>query len=196
MLRSMSKKLLKLFRNQDAVIAVEFALLLPILLLLCFGMLEVARYVQFNQKMDAGTSQMVNIINQNLNLSLADLNIVMDSTAEIIKPFDGNNFTIVITAIQQNDPIPDSPSDVMWQVGRNLGANPSRVAPNGQYSKVSVPKVTMAHRDQVIVVELFNQYQPLLENGITQGLAASVAGITYKYFIGRPRFGAFQFAPQ
>jgi hypothetical protein len=159
-------------------------------------MIEVARYIQFNQKMDAGTSQLVNIINQNLNLSLADLNIVMDATAEIIKPFDGNNFTISITAIQQNDPLPDTDADVMWQVGRNLGANPSRIAPAGKFSKVQVPNITLIQRDQVIVVELFNQYQPLIENGITSGLAASVAGITYKYFIGRPRFGAFQFEPQ
>ncbi len=183
-------------RNQDAVIAVEFALLLPILLLLSLGMIEVGRYVQFNQKMDAGTSQLVNIINQNLNLSLNDLNIVMDSVGEIIKPFDGRDFTITITAVQQNDAIVGSPADVLWQVGRNISTNPSRIAPKGKGSKVQILGLTLNHRDQMIAVELFNQYTPLIENGITEGLAASVADITYKSFIGRPRYGAFQFEPK
>lgn len=187
----MLSKVRQLLRNQDAVIAVEFALIMPLLLLLSFGTIEIVRYTDFNQKMDAGTSQLVNLINQNLNLSLNDLDIIMDATSEIIKPFDGA-LTITITAIQQNDPIPGSPADVMWQVGRDGAKQPSRIAPDGEGSKVYIPGLKLVERDQVITVELFNQYIPLLEYFVP---GKSISDITYKVFIGRPRYGAFQFKP-
>jgi Flp pilus assembly protein TadG len=187
----------QLWRNQDAVIAVEFAFLLPILLILSLGTIEVARFVQYQQKMDAGTSQLVNIINQNFTLSLADLSIIMDAATEIIRPYNGNNLTITITAIQQNaDPAIDPRADVMWQVGRNTNSNPSLIAPDGKGSKIQLPTLQLAERDQVITVELFNQYTPLVDTRFTTGLIQSMADITYKSFIGRPRYGAFQFEPQ
>ncbi len=185
----------KILRNQRGAVAVEFVFLLPVMLLLTFGMIETVRYVQFNQKMDAGASQLVNLINQNLNLSLSDLNIIMDATTEIIKPFAGKNLTIIITAIQQNDPTIDSPADVMWQLGRNTDQNTSRVAPDGEGSKVKVPNLELKQRDQIIMVELFNEYTPIVNNKLTQGLIQKMSEVNYKRYMGRPRFGSFQFAP-
>lgn len=190
--------LLRFFRHQTATVAVEFALLLPIFIILLFGTIEVVRYTQYNHKMDSATSQFINILNQNFNPSLADINIIMDAVTEMIRPFNGNNLTIVVTAIQQNDPDLTILPDVMWQVKRDTGtSNPSQIAPGGLGSKVKIPGLSLRQSDQVIVVELFNQYPPLINTQWTQSLATIMAGdITYKFHIGRPRVGAFQFAPQ
>jgi Flp pilus assembly protein TadG len=190
-------KLGALYREQNAAIAIEFAFIVPVLLILIFGTLEVNHYVSYRQKTAAAADQMINLVNQNLNLSLNDAQVIMSAAAEILKPFEDKNLSIILTAIQQNSTNPDDPLDVMWQVSKAGSSHPSKIAPAGQGSQIQLDALPLQERDQVMLVEIFNEYEPLIDIGITKSLVAATTGeATYEYSFGRPRYGAFQLAPK
>jgi Flp pilus assembly protein TadG len=190
------------FTNNLGASAIEFAFIVPLLLLLAVGTIEVSRNVQFHQKLDSSSAQMVNIINQNLNLSQGSARAIMSAGLQMMKPFNSSKMAIFITAIEQND-ASGQPSDLVWQVSQVPDADKvtikSKIAPIDNGKKVMLNFITLSQNDQIIVVEIMAPYTPMIDNAFTRKmLGLSSDGddkYEYKYAIGRPRFGAFQFDP-
>jgi Flp pilus assembly protein TadG len=176
-------------------------MILPVILLVLLGTIEVSRNIQFHQKLDSASNQMVNIINQILNLTVASASAIMDSAQEMMKPFDDKNIVIFITAVQQDLPNGQK-STVQWQIKRVPASTKyahlkSKIAPLGQGSQIDFSLITLEQREQIITVELYVSPKLIIDSVLTRKILgiSDAEQFEYKYAIGRPRFGSFQIPP-
>ena len=173
-------------REESGAIMVEFGLMLPLLILLLVGGVEVSRFILFHQKVDNATSRVADLITQ------MDLDKVPctgngglewmrnDLMVETMKPYDFNaNGQMVVSAVEASHPDPTRPNNnqpmrqiVKWQWnsgGTNLsriGAESARATGTGWPTVFrGAPSGTpggLNDGDRVIVVEVFYNYDLLL----------------------------------
>lgn len=195
-------KLLKslLLKNNKGVAAIEFALVAPVLILLTYGILEVTRYTYFHQKVADSSSQLMNILNQNLQPNRKEISLIFDASKDIMLPFEELEYVMIVSAMRKNNSLPNNKLTVEWQLkeGKEAEGSPnldSEIAPKGKGSKVDIEGLTVRERDQIITVELFTKYQPMLNAEVffSMGFARDYI---YKSSMARPRYGAFNFEPK
>lgn len=183
----------KFLGNRQGVAAIEFALVVPVMLMLILGTVEITRFIMFHQRVDFAASSLVNMLNQNLNVYNSDLTVLHRAGFQMIEA--NASVGTIFTAIQQNDP-PPVEADVMWQSRRGWSTPISQVAPGGTGSKVTLANYPMLERDQIIVVEIYARFRPLaITRRFNQFLGIRAIEV-YKWSMARPRYGAFQFPPR
>jgi Flp pilus assembly pilin Flp len=190
---SLRRKIRNFTSDQKAVAAVEFALVVPVMVMLIMGTVEITRYIMFHQRIDFAATSLVNMLNQNLNVYKSDLTVLHNAAARMME----NSFShgTVFTAIQQNSPPPVG-ADVMWQEHRGRAYAVSLIAPGGAGSKVTLPNLPLYERDQVVSVEITARFRPLaITRGFNEFLGVGPIDV-YKWSMARPRYGAFQFPPR
>jgi hypothetical protein len=225
---------LELFcRSAAGTVMIEAAFIIPLLIFLILGMIEICRFAQFHQKLSDAAQKMVNILNQEPYLLSSEIDALPGVAADIMAPFKAGvpcseagspgATCIYVSAIQQNSPPAGAakctllygagslrcPADVMWQVAPSgqKGAPSSQVAPRGGCTGVETPPACptvttlpsgkswediLQQKDQVIVVEVYLQYTPLLN--IPQVIAFEQK-YYYQMAFATPRLGQFQFIP-
>lgn len=94
--RAMTRTLRKLFQNEQAVALIEFALVLPVLLILLFGAIEVSRYMLIVQKVEKTAYSMTNMVAQSLpatttggagQISNTSLNGIFNQFYSMMQPY-------------------------------------------------------------------------------------------------------------
>lgn len=194
-------------RDRGGVALLEFALILPVVLLLVFGGVEITRLVLFHQKLDNATSGVANVITQldTETVPCADLQWARETLmVEAMRPFNFNNGgSVVVSAVEAsyvNANNPDRDNErlrqrVIWQwspdsaaslIGSQGGlANGSgwpeafRRAPNNG---------GMANGERVIAVESFYSYRPILPF-LESLFGLEIENSVYKVSFFRSRFG-------
>ncbi len=184
---------LRRFRcNESGVALIEFALILPFLMIIFYGTIELTRYIQMIQKMDNATSALTDLVNRNFNLSNDSLQKIANAAPTMLQPFDSAGVGMIITAIQ-HDAGSTEPT-TKWQ--RTYGeAGDSKISA-GPHKKPNLPQLELQERDQVITVELFLDYRPILNSAVTQSLLGLENNGVYRMNVARPRYGAFEFEPK
>lgn len=90
-----------LARSQSGMAAVEFALLLPIMVLMFFGAVELANMLLADNKLRAAASGAADLITQDSDgtITLTELTQVTSAVTEIMRPMqvDSTRFSLVIT---------------------------------------------------------------------------------------------------
>lgn len=180
-----------LLRDQAGVALIEFAFMAPILILLVYGIVEVTRYVQMHQKLDNAGHTLVDVLTQNLNLSLADISDVVATTPSLVAPFDAEGVSVIITSIAV--PEHETTPTTLWQVTDGTGQ--SRIS-SGKGYEPSLPQLQLVERDQVLTVEIFLQYRPMMDSTLIRNVLGLDEEGVYKLNIARPRYGAFEFEPK
>lgn len=193
-------------RASAGVALIEFALILPVLLLMVFGGVEITRLVLFHQKIDNATSGVANVITQ-LDLEevpCSELQWVRNTLmVEAMRPFDFNEGgSMVISAVEarhanENNPNnniplqqrvtwqwqPDASASLIGSAGASANGSgwpaPFRRAPNNG---------GMFHGERVIAVETFYSYAPVLPF-LTTLFDLNVENSVYKVAFFRSRFG-------
>lgn len=183
-------------RREAGASFIEFVLILPLLVTIFYGVVEISRYIQMHQKTDNAVHTMVDLINQNLNLSLADLTALADSFPTMLSPYDASGFQLVVTAANFQPP-DDAAPKTLWQFNFGTTGNASKIS-TGKGRPVTLPGgLTLLPRDQVITVEAYTLYRPIFDLGTIYDLLGieNLAQI-YKVSVARPRYGSFQFEPK
>lgn len=180
-------------KDDRGVAMIEFAFLVPILALMFYGIVEVSRYIQVHQKLDNAASTLLDLLNQNLNLTLDSINTLVDTVPAMIAPYDASDIGVIITSIQV--PQGSTTPTTLWQVtSGNIRAG-SRIS-SGKGDEPDLPQLPLVERDQVLTVEIFLQYRPLVNNDIVRTILGLTPEGLYKVSIARPRYGSFQFEPK
>lgn len=152
----------QLWRRQDGVAYLEFALVLPLLMLLLLGGVEVSRYIQAAQKVDKMTHTIVDLIAQAPSISVSELNQIMEASQHIMKPHPFNeDGIIIITCVGYNS---HGQLRVKWQHkgGGSLARN-SVIGTVG--STPDLPDgFTVDARDNIIIAESFYTFDPLINS--------------------------------
>jgi Flp pilus assembly protein TadG len=124
----------KLWIDDRAVAAVEFAIVLPFMLLLYIGGIEISNGMAINVKVTATTHSVADMVSQNTQVSAAQLQIILGASTAIIAPYQttgssGNSLIMVTVSEISTDS--SGNATVQWSKSYN-GATVVAGRPVGQ----------------------------------------------------------------
>lgn len=188
--------------NQEGVNIIEFAFMLPVLLILLFGMIDLSRYYQFHQKMDNAAYTLNNLIAQNYVITKNEINTYAATIPYLLKPFDTKDLKIIVTCVKKleksQDPLEKKPPYSQWQVEYGTSSNLSQIvtAPGNQI--VYLPnfeteqKFKLEPGDEIVITEIYMPFNlTFASTSFYEAFNIPSEGI-YKKNIMRPRYNHFQ----
>ena len=89
-------------RDRRGVSAVEFAVTLPVLVLLFFAGFVAVQAVAISRKVTITTRALADLTSQYTQMSAADMTTVMNATTQIMAPYDATPLSIRISQITTN----------------------------------------------------------------------------------------------
>jgi Flp pilus assembly protein TadG len=98
-------------RGERGVISVEFALVLPVLIILFIGLVEFTEAFTIDRKLSNVASTVSDLVSQEASVTSASLNDVMQVANEIMKPYSAAPMSLVIVNVQANN---DGDKTVAW----------------------------------------------------------------------------------
>lgn len=144
-----------LLRKDKGVAALEFAIILPILLLTLIGLYDVGEYVFCNIKMNRTAQNLSNAITRE-DLTSAELTAILQAAPLIAQPFNfsSGEGNVIVTSV--SNPSGEG-AQVMWKQAYPGGTGGSRINPG------SLPGgLILDANETVIFTEVFYTFQPLL----------------------------------
>lgn len=191
----MLNRLRKLRRNDRGVAAIEFALLLPMLILLMVGSLEVTFKIWATQKAEKLSVTLADVIAQSQEVTTSDLNSLVSAVDKIMEPFPfGADGAVIISSVYLPSPEEDEELGepiVNWQrkfpTSGGLTVE-SKVGDQGEQA-ILPDDFDMYEKENCIVAEVFYKYTPIMP-----GLLFDEA-VTYRRALFKPRLGALTDSP-
>jgi Flp pilus assembly protein TadG len=147
-------------RDCQGLAVVEFAAVLPVLIVMFFGCFEATRYVLIVTKVDRVSTAIGDLVSQADSLTNAQVNDLFLAAEDIMEPFDlGTNGRVIVSDVYRQT---SSPAVVSWQ-RNDGGALASSSLIGAQGATATLPAgLTLAVGDDVIVTEAFYRYAPTL----------------------------------
>lgn len=99
--------------------AVEFALVLPIMLTLYLGGVELSDALTINRKVTHVTSTLGDLVAQSKTITDSDIEDIFNAAESIITPYDVNALKMVVSGIEIDE---DGIATVAWSDSRNMTA--------------------------------------------------------------------------
>ncbi|WP_169546084.1 TadE/TadG family type IV pilus assembly protein [Sneathiella aquimaris] len=200
------KKLLRNFRtlttgkikafaiDRTGVAMTEFAMMLPVLMILSAGSFEVARYALINQKMDRIVATLSDLVARSDGTSMTETEIsnIIDSARYMARPFDfSNDSMIVLTSVQGRTSA--APYILSQRVSGAVTGGKSAIGETINGDATLPPAFidvgsgeTLPETETLVVAELIYSYKPYLVGAL--GLFDETVLYRDAYF--RPRFTA------
>jgi len=85
--------------STQGIAAVEFALLLPLLLLILFGMMDLGSAIVIKSKVRTAASTVSEIANQYTTIHNTDVSAILGAAAAVITPYSVSNASVVLSQI-------------------------------------------------------------------------------------------------
>lgn len=175
-------------KAEGGVALIEFAIALPVLLLLLFGTMEAANYYLFRQKLESAATQILNVVNQNTNVNAASLNNLYNALPAMMTPYVLPSSRIIITQIQKAPGAACRPI-AAWQYltgGSVIAPTVGGLANTGA--------IQLNTGDSVMTIELFTSYVPYINTAFTRGILGNLTNIRVESYQ-HTRYGAFGLNP-
>ena len=137
MRRGLLSKLQGFRAGRDGLAAVEFALILPFMLLLLFGGFEYGRYASVSRKVTLTTRAVADLTTQYVTMSGNDMQTVLGASAQIFAPYATDRLAIVVSELSTNGA---GLATVVWSKtlngvalspGQTVAVPPAVAQPNG-----------------------------------------------------------------
>lgn len=139
-------------RDRDGVAAVEFAMILPVMLIAYVGMVEVVQLVMVNRKVTQLTSALSDLTARAQSVSATDLSNIFDAAQTVLMPYDYSKATMVIASVVIDG---SGVAKVCWSNQRNDAA-PARG------TTVTVPDSVKVPNTSVIMARASYKYTPTI----------------------------------
>jgi len=120
-------------RDRRGIAAVEFAMLLPIMTLLFFGMLEASDLFTVNRRLSNATNSLVDLVAKEPSITTSELSDLIVGVTRIIEPSDTSTVTMKVISVTRG-PSASDPVTVHWSRDED-GAEP--YAAGSTYDKLS-----------------------------------------------------------
>jgi TadE-like protein len=165
--------LLRLLRPQGARaglgvtgnVAVEFALTLPVLMLLMLGSAEMGRFVILHQKVDRVAVTTSDLVSRAETIKESDLEDIFDAADLVAQPFDLSNLGIVIVSAITNN---GSGARVAWQrSGGGSATHTSQIGTQGGAATLFAD-FEVRQGETAIIAEVFYDFEPFLSELIVE----------------------------
>lgn len=151
----MTRRSTNFFRRDEAgVSAVEFAILLPILITLMFGGFAVTKTVAISRKVTITTRALADLTSQYPTMSASDMTNVMNASTQILAPFDATPLGMRITEVTMD--LTGLIATVTWS--KALGPGVSCNTPGSLFPwPLNMPR---SPNESFIYAETFYSYAP------------------------------------
>lgn len=156
-------RLRRLVHGRDGVAMLEFALIVPFLVFLLLGAMEIGRFMLLNQKLGRAAINTSDLVSQAKFAVEADIEQVFAAAEFTMSPFAlGTDGVIFITSVSTDGSDPITPT-ISWQMsGAGTGAYPSAVG-SGVGTTANLPVgFAMEENQNIIIAEVIYNYQPFL----------------------------------
>lgn len=154
----------KRFRTANGgLAAIEFALILPVMLFTFFGISEVANYVLAARKVASIASTAADLVSQDTIVDDTEMDDIMESLNVILSPFDPSTAQIRITEVDADD---DGVTTVAWSDARNA-------APYTPGSAITVPDDIVPASQGIVMAEVTFTYTTLFGMYLNDGMTVS-----------------------
>jgi Flp pilus assembly protein TadG len=153
----------RFWRNVAGVSAIEFALVLPVMLATFFGISEVANYVLAARKAANAASAAADLVAQDTAITDDEMDDIMLSLNAVLMPFDPATAQIRITEVDADD---DGDTTVGWSDARNT-------SPRTPGAPIDVPDGIVPDGQGVIMAEISFTYQTLFGMYLNDGMTIS-----------------------
>jgi len=148
--------------------AVEFALILPVMTLLFFGMLEASDLLLVNRKMSTAANSLVDLVSQEDLISKSQVDDAIVGVTRILEPSNTAPLTIKVVSIEKG-PNPNDPTLVHWSRDKT-GAVPYAAGSN--YATLD-DDTNLKPGHSMIVVEIEYDY--------TSGMTGKVFNLPFHF---------------
>ena len=145
-------------REQDGISAVEFAMILPLMITLYLGCIEVTKAVSADRKTTLVAHTVGDLVAQTNCVTSAELTNVYDAAKAVLSPYDGAELAVVVSSILIDA---NKNATVAWSEPFN-GATAHQ---NGDTSKI--PDTLKVASTSLIWAEAKYVYKPIFATVIT-----------------------------
>lgn len=149
----------KMFGCRRGMAATEFALLLPLQVLLFFGLLEASDAMTVNRRVTQAANALADLVAQSEQVTYDELDSLFIGISNIIEPNGKSNLTINLVSVTPNakgEPV------VHWS--RDMNGN-EPYAEGAAFTRLNDETILNAG-SSLIFVEIYYDYEPTLANRI------------------------------
>ncbi|MGI9387737.1 MAG: TadE/TadG family type IV pilus assembly protein, partial [Methyloligellaceae bacterium] len=106
-------------RNTSGIAAVEFAMIVPLMVALYMGAVEFGQVLAVDRRVSTVASATADLVAQADEISTSDITDIFAISSSILKPYSGSSLKIVITSVVADE---DNKTTVDWSEAYNGGS--------------------------------------------------------------------------
>ena len=146
--------------DERAVAAVEFALVLPLLLALYLGSVEASRLYTADRKVSTLASSMADLVSRQKGvIKLSTLNDYFTAATTVMRPLSTTGLGQVVSLVQINS---SGTATVKWSQASGQGANREVDSPFPLAASARINQLARGASGWLIAAEVFYSYEPML----------------------------------
>lgn len=150
-------------RANRGLAAIEFALIIPVMLATFFGIAEIANYILAARKVANVASSAADLTAQDTVIDDGEMADIMGALDVVLRPFDPEEAQIRITSVVADA---DGDTNVAWSDARNTGAY-------AEGTPIDVPDGIVPDNQGIIMTEVSFTYKTLFGMFLTDGITVS-----------------------
>jgi len=159
-LTRLSNRITALRRDQRGVSAVEFAMLLPLMLTLYLGAVELSQGVSIHRKVTLTARTVADLASQVTTINNADMTNMLKAAEAVIAPFPPGDLKVTVSAVSIDA---NGVATVTW-------SDTLRGTARGVNSTVTLPTALNVPNSQLIWGEVYYNYTPTIGYVLTGAL--------------------------
>jgi Flp pilus assembly protein TadG len=160
-LAEISSLLRRFARERDGVAAVEFAIILPFMLLLYIGSVELGEGYQIQYQVTETARTVTDLTSQYINLNSSTMSSILNASSTIVSPYSSSSMIVTVSQVQVKAA---ATTGTVYQWSCSLNGTARSVG-----SSVTLPSNLQAPTTTIYLVygEVTYPYNPSLGGGIS-----------------------------
>jgi Flp pilus assembly protein TadG len=163
---NLSQYFARLRRDERGVSAVEFAMLLPLMLTLYVGTAEISQAVGADRKVTLTTRTVADLASQVKNITDADMKNLLDASGSVIMPYDSTKLKVTVSRV---DVDASGTAKIVWS-DTLAGGAVTKFAIHSKDAVVTLPGALKVANSSLIWGEVSYSYEPPLGQDILKYL--------------------------
>ncbi|MGE0754211.1 MAG: TadE/TadG family type IV pilus assembly protein [Alphaproteobacteria bacterium] len=168
--------------TQQGIAAVEFAAVLPFLVVLFLGTVELSRYTIAAQKTEKAAMTISDLVAQAEDITTGDMDVLVLAVQEVMQPFafDGNGY-VIISSVSR---VGSGAATVNWQyTGGGTWTQSSQIGGEGLTATLPTG-FALDPNEGIIIAEVYFNYTPMMLDAVMPN-----TNTLYKIGVFKPRLG-------
>jgi Flp pilus assembly protein TadG len=158
---SWPNKLRRFARDNEGVSAVEFALLLPLMVAMYLGGNEVSQAITASRKVTLVSRTVADLASQSASINNSSMTNILDASTAVLSPFTGSKLKVTVSQVKIDG---SGNATIEWSDTRNGTAR-------GTGETVTLPTALKVNNTWLIWAEAEYTYEPTFGSSIKDNIA-------------------------